>query len=235
HELMARLKLQTAALLETSTLKDAGNDPQKRLTACLTVGATLAAWLEPHGGLLALAGARSAEDVFRDWTARIWPGSIAGDLLCYMLQMETSGISPSVNKALAIESDYLKEAKTGTGQPGPRSERYLRQSWEEFKPAAHLWLAFRAWQFNDEDTPAHQPGPRWFSPLDVETLRSFLAVAERFAKEITVRPQGRRKPPIDPADFWRVPESIALPAVTFKRPALEPWGIELLKSYKRKV
>jgi hypothetical protein len=47
-----------------------------------------------------------------------------------MLQMKISDISPSVNKAVAIESDYLEGATTGTGQLGPHSERYIRKSWE---------------------------------------------------------------------------------------------------------
>ena len=236
HELMARLKLQTAALLETSALNDAGDDPKARLATVMGLGATLGTWLEPHGGLLALANARSAKEVFDDWQARIWPGSVAGDILCYMHQMEVSDIKPSVNKAVAITVEYLKDATTGEGQTGPCSERYIRSSWEEFKPVAHFWLAFRVWQFDNGGAGDQRSGPKWFSPLNVETLQSFLALAEFLAKDVSFPPQGKRKPPIDPADFWRVPQGIALPAkVSLMRPGLEPWALKILKRYRRKV
>lgn len=235
HELMARLKLQAIAPIERELLNQAGEDPQARRNAVMSAGATLAYWLQPHGGFTSLCSAPGSEEVLEKFFTRVWPGSIAGDILCYMLQMEVSGIAPSVNKGVAIVVDYLRGATTATGRGGPCSERYIRAAWEEFKPVAHFWLAYRIWQF-DEGAIDHRLGPEWFSPLDVESLRAFLALTELLAGQVQPRPQGKRRSPIDPADFWRVPPAIELPQdVSFERPGLEDWALQILRRYRRQA
>lgn len=235
HELMARLKLQTIASVEREMLQEAGDDAEATRAAVLTAGATLAYWLQPHGGFTALSEAPGLNEVMESFFSRVWPASIAGDILCYMLQMEVSGITPSVNKGIAIVADYLRGATTAMRRGGPRSERYIRAAWEEFKPVAHFWLAYRVWQF-DEGSVDHRFGPEWFSPLDVESLGAFLALAELLANQVRARPQGRRRSPIDPADFWRVPPAIELPGnVSFERPGLEDWAVEVLRRYRRRA
>jgi len=235
HELMARLKLLAIIPVEQEMLLGAGDDPEARRTAVLTTGATLAHWLQPHGGFAALSAAPALNEVLEGMFSKVWPASIAGDILCYLLQMEISGISPSVNKGIAIVVDYLRGATTAAGRLGPRSERYIRAAWEDFKPVSHFWLAYRIWQFDDESID-HRLGPEWFSPLDVESLRTFLALAELLANQVQPRPQGRRRSPINPADFWRVPSTIELPQdISFERPGLEDWALEVLRRYRRRA
>jgi len=235
HELMARLKLQAVVPVEKAMLQQAGDDPEATRAAVMGAGATLAYWLRPHGGFAALSAAPSLEKVLEGMYSKVWPGSIAGDILCYMLQMEISGIAPSVNKSIALVADYLRGATTSQGHGGPQSERYIRAAWEEFKPVSHFWLAFRIWQF-DEGATDHRLGPEWFSPLDVESLRAFLALAEHLADLVRPRPQGKRRSPLDPADFWRTPSMIELPKdVSFEPPGLEDWALEVLRRYRRRA
>jgi hypothetical protein len=155
-----------------------------------------------------------------------WPGSVAGDLLIYLQQTRASGIKPSINKALALVVCSLKGATNARRKPRGRSSRYIRKQWEEFKPVAHLWAAYRAILF------ANLQGKNQPEMSTDEGLPLFLALAEWFAEEgLSIYPHSRRQPALDSSELWRVPAALRSqwPLLEVEQAPLPEWAVEALR------
>lgn len=175
--------------------------------------------LEPVGGFSALSEAPTYGEMERRMGGSAWPGSIAGDLLINLIQMRSSGVQGSVNKAVAIVKEFLKGAATADGSSTGKTERYIRQAWEDFKPACHLWAAWRL--LERDGSPAEQTDAR----LAISHILLDLA--------LTLRPKGGREPLLRAEDMWRLPRRYEHPVtVQIKIPPLEDWKLEVLRDYK---
>jgi hypothetical protein len=185
------------------------------------LGELLGRALEPLGGFPALDQAPSFSEVVRQLADRAWPGSIAGDVLNYLLQMKAAGYQASVNKAVALSEAFLGEAMPRMGPPGGKSNRYIRQAWEDFKPVSHLWAAFRL--LEDEDLGAVG---RTEAKLALSRLLLDLA--------LTIRPKGGREPLLRADELWQVPRRYRHQqiVVKFTIPPLEEWQLQVLRDYK---
>gem|GEM_PF-5002746 len=227
---MARSRERFAAEIEKK-MTEQTETPMTKEQAAMATGLHLGFWLAPIGGFPTLTEAPPYPEVVERQQRSAWPGCAAGDVLLYLLQIDAAGIPSSVNKAVFVARDYLQGAKDGEGENIGASERYIRQCWEDFKPVAHLWAAYRVWQFNDD--PEGREGPESFSPFQMDSLRPFLALSEKLADLGAAHvAHGRREPTLAPDQLWRVPERIQLPDVTFTIPSLAGWIADALKRYK---
>jgi hypothetical protein len=130
-----------------------------------------------------------------------------------------------VNKAIAIELDFLSRATNRAGQPGEgRSARYVRNAWQEFKPACHLWAAYRVW-----DDQGH---PESFSPYLEESINSFLSVAQVFGEmAASLQSRSRREPLLDLKELWTVSRRYTLPVAKLTIPPLQDWKLDVVRRH----
>lgn len=182
--------------------------------------------LEPYGGLATLLGAPSGDAMYKKAMRSLWPGSIAGDLLLYLLQMRAAGIPASVNKAIAIELVLLEEmSKEPLDWYGGKTERYVREEWERFKPACHLWAAFRTGIIERRKVALWSPG--------AGNLPEFLGLAEAILSAAsTLQSRSRSEPLLSAAEMWRVPPDYPLPTVTFTPRPMDDWMLTALQRFK---
>lgn len=182
------------------------------------LGAHLGRALEPIGGFPLLSQAPSFSEAELQMGDRAWPGSIAGDLLNYLIQMTAAGLQASINKAVAMSEEYLKDATARKGPPGGRSVRYIKQAWEDFKPVCHLWAAFRLLEGKDI-------GAADRTEAKLALSRVLLELA------LTIRPKGGRGPLLLPGEMWQLPRRYQHRqlVVKFKIPPLEDWQTKVLR------
>jgi hypothetical protein len=188
------------------------------------VGKLFGHLMEPLGGFAALQDAPALGEMLERIASRIWPGHAVGGLLLHLLQLRAAGLPASVNKAIAIELDYLTNEPTD-GIPGAgKNERYLRKAWAEFKPTCHLWAAFRLWIV--------QGRPESFSPIREESIDAFLAISQAFlGLASSLQSTSRRELLLDPSETWRVSRRFELPAVNFRVPPLEDWKLDAIRRH----
>jgi len=162
--------------------------------------------------------------------------------LHWIVRLAHWALPASVNKAVFIEYRYLNKdgepALNLKGQHGPSSKRSILEAWQCYKPAVHLWAAFRLWQFYYGDTTGHgpdKPGPDWCNPLLPEGLPGFLAHAELFRRiGTTLYAHGRSAPALEPGETWQLPHGIQLPDIPLGIPsfAAEDWVLSTLTDYR---
>ncbi len=175
--------------------------------------------LESLGGFSVLSEAPNYEAMLDRAVQSVWPGCVAGDLLIHLIQMHAAGVQASVNKAVAIEKVFLAEAAAADGSSTGKTERYIRRAWEEFKPACHLWAAWRLLERTgsvDEQTNGR---------LALSHILLDLA--------LSLRPKGRREHLLRAEDMWHLPRRYEHPVlIHFKIPPLDDWQLKALRDYK---
>lgn len=176
--------------------------------------------LGPLGGFSALREAPPYPEMERRAGNSSWPGAIAGDLLNSLIQMRAAGIEASVNKAVAIAVDFLADATAAQGAPGGKTDRYVRQAWEDFKPACHLWAAHRTIEIEPGTVDRQER---------VDVLLALSHVLLDLA--LTLRPRGAREPLLRAEDMWRLPRRYSHRGIIthFKISPLEDWKLEVLR------
>jgi hypothetical protein len=185
------------------------------------IGEHLGRVLGPLGGFSVLSQAPSYLEMERRAGDSSWPGAIAGDLLNSLIQMRAAGLQASVSKAVAIAVDFLADATATEGTLGGKTERYVRQAWENFKPVCHLWAAHRTLEPVTGDRQER-----------VDILLALSHVLLDFA--LTLRPKGAREPLLRAEDMWRLPRRYNHRGLIthFKIPSLEDWKQDVLRRYK---
>ena len=159
-------------------------------------------------------------------------GSVAGDILLFLLEMVETGVKePSLRKAIFLAEDYHKSTRFGDGSKAGSSDRVLRKYWREYQPVAHFWAAYRMCQFSsdqnlwDAKTQVFGPG-----------FRIFLALSKHLLKMGRAFKPSRFKEPVpffQLSKVWRIPPNFPLPTVSPTIPDLPNWMSVRLKTYKR--
>jgi hypothetical protein len=71
-------------------------------------------------------------------------GGIAGEIFLHLLQLKVHRPrDASVGKAVFIVSRDLEERSLPSGRRAPSNVDRIHKFWTDFRPAAHLWAAFR--------------------------------------------------------------------------------------------
>lgn len=203
-----------------------------------TTAERLAGTLAGMGGFAALVGAPAYGELSDRLLSSFWPGSIVGDILTDVLQLDAHGHGGSVRKAVALAQDYLSRATTLSGEASRgASKRFVQESWSRFKPVAHFWAAYRVWFFKSLPHDDKEPNPSSpLCPFYIESLPGFLAVAADFLHLGSEHyAHGQRSPTLNPADVWTLPANLPLPDAVLTFPEPEPWKLEVLEAYKPEI
>lgn len=181
--------------------------------------------LEINASDLRLLIEAPAYDVLKNITAaNTKRATVAGDILTALYLMDKFSVpEPSLNKAIFVSMEFAK-SKDGVYGDGTRmnvSERMVLECWNEYKPVAHLWAAFRingAYPYADDDV---------FS--DPQFLEVAVGLFRFGAGFIPARAKNKT-PVLDAQKCWALPDSI--PA---RNPVLDRIPdrlLEYLKKYK---
>ena len=179
--------------------------------------------LEINASDLRLLIEAPAYDVLKDITAANTKcATVAGDILMVLYIMDKFNVpEPSLNKAIFVAMEYAKNAKYGDGTRMNVSERMVLKCWNEYKPVAHLWAAFRI----NVAYPYTKDG--------VFSDPKFLEVAVglfRFGAAFIPARAKIKNPVIDAAKCWTLPDRIpASNLVSERRPDRL---LKYLKKYK---
>lgn len=146
-----------------------------------------------------------AYDALKDITAvNTKRATVAGDILAMLYLMDRFGVpEPSLNKAIFAAMEFAKTAKYGDGTRMNVSERMVLECWNEYKPVAHLWGAFRinkAYPF--------APDINIFSQ---EHFAPFLQVAVglyNFGTQFIPFRAKHKTPVLEAEKCWKLPDSI---------------------------
>lgn len=186
------------------------------------MGEVFGSLLAPLGGFSALRDAPGFDEMVDRRSSRVWPGCVAGDLLINVLQLSAEGLPASINRAIAIEEEYLSDIPTA-GRPGAgKNERYIRTCWADFKSVCHLWATVRVWEA--------QGCPDSFSPVREESIEGFLAISQALRMMgLRLQSPSRKEHLLEASEMWYVSRRFTLPTVTLKIPPLEDWKLEVLK------
>jgi hypothetical protein len=227
NQYLARVHEQVVAGLQ-ARIEDGKEEfpPLPSVDVNMIAGQSLGMSIAPLGGFATLARAPCAAEVVARFDAQVWPGSLAGSILLFVLQMKESGVSSSINKAVALTAHAVKGVEPFDGIPRGASPRYIRRAWVEFRPVAHLWAA--------HDAACRSVGPD--SPLDggsEQDFALFLAAAERFAElGLGIYPHGQRLPVLNDSELWRTPKAMRLPQVQIQILPLADWTSPVLEGYR---
>ena len=151
-------------------------------------------------------------------------GIVAGDILATLYLMDKFGVDrPSMNKAIFCASEFAKKAQYGDGTSLAISEPTIRKFWNEFRPVAHLWAAFRLAQ-------VYPYSPK---PLHPENFDVFLGVAQgifEFGKAYSPQGSKSKESILEGDNFWVIPEKIEARHLNSERkPDLL---LKMIKKYK---
>lgn len=156
-----------------------------------------------------LLEAPSREEMGRTVAEATKRATYSGDILSMVYLMDRfkdrhpAFDRPSINKAVAFCKEFGLMHKFGDGDKMYYSEKKIRECWDEFKPVAHLWAAFRinkAYPFQRDAFGS------------AEGLYKFLGVAAgiyNFGASFVPKASKPPVPILDPTTAWLIPESIA--------------------------
>lgn len=129
---------------------------------------------------------------------------VAGDILAALYIMERYSIpEPSMNKAVFIVQEYARKATYGDGSQICRSERMIREAWQEFRSVAHFWAAFRlnkAYPF--------VPDRKQFSLAHFGTFLGVAAGLYEFGRAFVPFRAKEKTPLLEAQSSWALPDSI---------------------------
>lgn len=155
-------------------------------------------------------------------------GSIAGEILLFLLEMQAGEERPSINKAIHLAEDYFSRAADAAGKKPPTSDRTLRAAWSRFANVAHLWAANCLLV---STMPREAAIQKWTDePMHV------LAIAHDLLRKASAikSSHGREALPILPADrAWVLPSAIQLPVANCVVSGLQEWQKTRLSGYSR--
>lgn len=182
--------------------------------------------------LRALLHSPSMETVFDRAAESARGGSVAGDVLLYLAEMAKTGVNePSIRKAIYVASDYLSDATCGDGKKPGASDPSIRKAWEEFKPVAHLWAAFRICQFGGNEFPSLP------FDLDGDAFSRFLSVADfflSFGEDFQPTRSKNGETALIAEDVWRLPKEYRVEPIKLSIDSLPYWMIDRLNSYRKR-
>lgn len=154
--------------------------------------------------LRVLLNAPSYEDLRKLAAERTKQAIVAGDILSVLFLMDRFSLpEPSMNKAIHVARQYAINAKYGDGTRLNISEFKIREYWEEFRPVAHLWAAFRlnrSYPFCPEENVFTENG---FAPF-LEVAAALYGFGCSFIPE-----RARLELPLlDAEESWSLPDGI---------------------------
>jgi hypothetical protein len=173
------------------------------------------------------AGGDPDSTLFRKTVAKFGKGAtggaIAGEVFLNLLGLKLHGQDASVGKAVFLVSRDLEKRPLHSGRSAPSNKDRVHRFWAKFRPAAHLWAAFRLAQ---ENGLLELDG----SDAMLATLNDHLLLGGDvlLAKASENRLTIEKNPWTLPPHYPRKPYGVNVAPPT-------PWALEILKEYKAPV
>ena len=151
----------------------------------------------------------------------------AGDVLsCIYLMHKFEGqVSafrhPSLNKAVAVLEKFGRVARFGDGDSPSFSVPSITLYWNEFKPVAHFWAAFRI----NQSYAYLIEGKSFTDPANFQTFLRMAAELQRFGTTFCPAYTKVPLPILDANEIWMLPPSIEPLSLVFDQMP------DLLKNY----
>jgi hypothetical protein len=190
-------------------------------------------WLKSYGGISVLNRSRSIEENWASIEQGIHKGLMVGLILCLALMMAKSGYPTSINRAISMIEQRLKELPNRGQKSGPLSEGRLIKLWKKYKPVAHLWAAYQILHRDYEETDPARFLNLAFMSIELPELLAVAEICRRFGTQF--KPLNTNKPLLDPAESWRCPKGLQLTDLAITIPPFSDWGIEILGRYQARV
>ncbi len=156
-------------------------------------------------------------------------GIVAGDFLATIFGMYSFPdhfAEPSVRKAIVVAQAFARKTKFGDGSKLPTSTTAIRGCFDEYRPVAHLWAAFRLHQA----FPIREHRELLGSP---EAVRDFLGIAGKlqdFGCSFIPKRAKPATPLLDLKSVWDVPSVITRLNPPWSKPPA--WLVSTVGSYK---
>lgn len=155
--------------------------------------------------------------VNRDFQKKATGGSIAAEVFGILLQLKAHRPQDaSVNKATFLVSRGLENTLLNSGKECPSNIDRVHKFWAEFRPAAHIWAAYRL----EDQTPA-----RTESEILTYTTNILNAADQLLSIASALDWKFDTDPWILPSAYPRLPYRIEVPS-------LDGWMTELLEKYR---
>ena len=155
-----------------------------------------------------LAVAPRPQEIHQERSSRYLRGTAAGMILWDGLLAQNSGQDSGLTKIKVDISNLLQR----TGKKRGSSLSFLDNVlWKDFRPVAHLWLAYLLRQLAELSSVSTD------KLCTSGDLLRFLAVAEQLRRDGELARFWKSNQPIlHPAHTWKVPSSIRLPELTIR-------------------
>jgi hypothetical protein len=178
-----------------------------------------------HVGMV--LGSGSPTELFRKTTEHLarasTGGGIAGEVFLQLLRLKVHRPrDASVNKATFIVSRDLEERRLPGGRAAPSNIDRVHAFWADFRPAAHLWGAFRIHKDAGRIPPSPDISATDFAALSSDIL---LCADALLSKARAVKLDFDKHP-------WRLPDGYPRRPYNLDVPPPTSWAIERLKDYK---
>jgi hypothetical protein len=169
-------------------------------------------WLQQYGGRAALVRAPGIDAFYKQVPENAWSGSLAGEVLLRLVQMDMAGLPAKVREAVAAVERRLRKIHRLKGdESGPQSERSIFEAWKRYKPAAHLWaaaLTINQTENENQFLPFFTPGEErvFDNPYFWGTAECLRWAATRICVD------RKAKPVLDPLEMWQLSLDFQIPS-----------------------
>ncbi len=132
-------------------------------------------------------------------------GSVAGNILLGLIEMQAEGIEPSVNKAIHLAKIFFERAENQAGQKVKITDtRSYRRHWAAYKPVAHFWAAIQL-----AADPLHSD--HWATAMQDDPLRILALARDLLHAAEGITNTNSAGPILSREEMWTLPDSIQLP------------------------
>lgn len=135
-------------------------------------------------------------------------GSIAGEILLYLIKLSVSNEDPSVGMAIHLGTHYFSGVKNTSGRRIASSKRTIWRIWSNYKSVAHFWAALQLHFQSTFDLS---------NPSDSDSLLQLLSLANELGELARTLESKRSKEAAYAQDeLWSLPYFIELSGCEFR-------------------
>lgn len=150
-------------------------------------------------------------------------GTIAGEVFLHFLQLKLHRPrDASVAKAVFIVSRELEETRLHGGRIAPSNIDRVHRFWAKFRPAAHLWAAFRLAQDSGQMPLSPSASDSEFANLNDHLI---------LGADTLLLAAAKAKLDFDP-DPWTLPDAYPKKPFSIDVPPPSAWAIALMAEYR---
>ncbi len=164
--------------------------------------------------------AKAEVDAIESLTIR---GSIAGELLLYLIKLSVSHEDPSVGMAIHLGTQCFRGVKKSAGRRIASSERTIWRIWSSYKSVAHFWAALQIHVQSTSDLS---------NSISSDSFLQLLSLANELGELTKTLESNRAKETAYAQDeLWSLPYFVELPTCAFRCHGLDDQERNWMRSY----